>query len=67
MTRDAFFFLSTLFSNIWRLFNSWYIPGTNVTPGAFSLSLLFIYLVTRRLGRLLFVGGTMGERGSDDD
>lgn len=67
MTRDAFLFLSTFFSNIWRLFNSWYIPGTNVTPGAFSLGLLFIYLITRRLGRLLFVGGVMSERGSDDD
>lgn len=40
MTADALLVLQTLFKSIWMLFNSWYIPGTNVTPAAFFIFLL---------------------------
>ena len=43
MTADALLVLQTLFQSIWMLFNSWYIPGTNVTPAAF-----FIFLICAR-------------------
>lgn len=40
MTNDALICLGGVFTTIWRLFTSWYIPGTNgVTP---AMALLFI-------------------------
>ena len=39
MTSDALLVVQCLFSTIWTLFTSWYIPGTNVTPAMFFLFL----------------------------
>lgn len=39
MTSDALLVVQCLFSTIWELFTSWYIPGTNVTPAQFFLFL----------------------------
>ena len=39
MTSDALLVVQCLFSTIWSLFTSWYIPGTNVTPAMFFLFL----------------------------
>lgn len=39
MTSDALLVVQCLFSTIWELFTSWYIPGTNVTPAMFFLFL----------------------------
>ena len=41
MTNDALSVLVCLFSNIFRLFNSWLIPGTNVTPAEAAFGILF--------------------------
>lgn len=40
MTSDAILVVECLFSSIWSLFTSWYIPGTNVTPAQFFLFLI---------------------------
>lgn len=40
MTADAVAILGSLFDIIWRLFTSWHIPGTNVTPA--SLAFFFV-------------------------
>jgi len=52
MTNDALLVLQCLFDVIWRLFTSWYIPGTETTPAAFlmfigvcGLALKFMYRV----------------------
>lgn len=45
MTSDAILVVQCLFSTIWTLFTSWYIPGTNVTPAQF-----FLFLGSASLG-----------------
>lgn len=37
MTNDALLVVKCLFGTIWRLFTSWYIPGTMVTPATAAL------------------------------
>lgn len=39
MSNDAVQVLKCLFQTIWSLFNSWNIPGTNVTPAVMALFL----------------------------
>lgn len=52
MTYDAITILQLLFVSIWRLFTSWYIPGTHTTPGAFILYLGFVGIILRFIGRV---------------
>lgn len=59
MSGDALSLLSGLFSAFWTLFTGWYIPGTNVTPGAFALAILFIWLLVRRLVRMFDTESSM--------
>lgn len=44
MTSDALLVVQCLFSTIWQLFTSWYIPGTDVTPAQ-----LFLFLIVASL------------------
>lgn len=60
MTRDAFNVLGTLIAQIWRLFNSWYLPGTNVTPAGFFLLIAFLALIIRFIKRITFTHHTEG-------
>lgn len=48
MTQEAFTFLSSFFSNVWRIFSSWFIPGTAITPAAL-LFLVPAFLVIKRI------------------
>lgn len=61
MTDDAISVLVCLFSNIWRLFNSWLIPGTNVTPAEAAFGILFTVMmfnfVAQALGIFARAGG----------
>lgn len=57
MSNDALLVVRCLFQTIWRLFTSWHIPGTDVTPAAF-----FFFLAAAGIGltfvtRFLGVGG----------
>ena len=61
MTSDALAVVQSLFTNIWTIFNSWYIPGTHVTPAALLFFGLFVALVIRFIRRLL-----MGEGGNSN-
>ena len=54
MTQDAFSIVVAVFSNMWKLFTGWYIPGTNITPAGFWLFVGSIVVVTGFLGRLGF-------------
>lgn len=55
MTNDAILVLGTLFNTIWRLFTSWYIPGTNgVTP-----AMAFLFFIAAGIG-LRFVHRVLG-------
>lgn len=55
MTADAIMVVRFIFSTIWRFFNSWYIPGTRVTPAMWFIFMLFVLLVFRTLKRFGFL------------
>ena len=52
MTDDALDVVSVIFDTIFQLFNSWYIPGTNVTPAVALFGVLFITLLLRVFNRI---------------
>lgn len=52
MTNDAMSVVSTIFSTVFTLFNSWYIPGTNVTPAVAFFGILFLTVLFRILSRV---------------
>lgn len=54
MTSDALSFLSGVFEQIFSLFTSWHIPGTNVTPAMWFVFLLSVGVLFRFLGKLGF-------------
>lgn len=54
MTNDALICLGGVFTTIWRLFTSWYIPGTNgVTPAMAFLFVIVAAISLRFALRLL--------------
>lgn len=53
MTSDAFQIVQLLFTSIWRLFTSFDIPGTKMTPAEWAFFLLFFSLFLRFLGKML--------------
>lgn len=57
MSSDALLVVKSLFNTVWRLFNSWHIPGTDVTPAAF-----FFFLAAAGIG-LTFVTRFLGSGG----
>lgn len=57
MTSDAILVLQALFQIVWKLFTSWYIPGTRVTPAAMGFFLLTSVFVLRRLKEFFGGGG----------
>lgn len=65
MTDDAILVLKCVFENIFRFFNSWYIPGTNVTPGTAAFGCLFLAVVFRFVGQALGILASSPGSGSD--
>lgn len=65
MTDDAILVLKCVFENIFRFFNSWYIPGTNVTPGTAAFGCLFLAVVFRFVGQALGILSSSPGSGSD--
>lgn len=47
MSSDGVLVLQAIFGSVWRLFTSWYIPGTSVTPGMMLVFLAFAGIVWR--------------------
>lgn len=69
MTNDALLVVECLFKTIWNLFNSWYIPGTNVTPAVMLFGFLFLKICFRFIGIFFGLWETSGgstPEGSDD-
>lgn len=67
MTTDAILVLKCVFGNIFRFFNSWYIPGTNVTPGTAAFGCLFLSVVFRFVGQALGILASSPGSGPDSD
>lgn len=65
MTSDAILVLKCVFGNIFRFFNSWYIPGTNVTPGTAAFGCLFLSVVFRFVGQALGILASSPGSGPD--
>lgn len=59
MTDDALSVVSLLFGSVFRLFTSWYIPGTNVTPAVAFFGILFIGIMFKIVG---YVFGLWGDK-----
>lgn len=59
MTADALLVVRFLFTQIWRFFNSWYIPGTNVTPAGMAYFLAASILIWN-IVKLIIFGGDKG-------
>lgn len=53
MIGDSFQIVEALFTEIWRLFNSWHIPGTQMTPAALGLFMLSADIGLRFVGKIL--------------
>lgn len=49
MTSDGLRFIQWFFSEFWKLFNSWYIPGTAITPAAAMFGLIAIPLALKTI------------------
>lgn len=67
MTTDAILVLKCVFGNIFRFFNSWYIPGTNVTPVTAAFGCLFLSVVFRFVGQALGILASSPGSGPDSD
>lgn len=65
MTSDALLILKTVFISFWRLFASWYIPGTHTTPAAWFLYLSVAGLSLRFISRVTFSRDTTNQSLSD--
>lgn len=59
MSHDAIVIIRDTFSQVWRLFTEWRIPGTYASPGMFLLFSLLLVSAIRAL-RLFF--GEVGIR-----
>lgn len=66
MTNDALLVVEAIFDLIFRLFTSWYIPGTNVTPAVAIFGIAFIVLSFRLVSKLLGVFDASDSLRGDD-
>lgn len=57
MTGDALLVVQALFTTIWSLTTSWYIPGTNVTPMSLVFFFFSCFAIIRLVKKYLFGGG----------
>lgn len=58
MTDDALLVVKSIFGSCFKLLNSWYIPGTNVTPAVALFGLLFLAILFRII---TYVFGLFGQ------
>ena len=63
MTDDALLVVKSIFSTCFRLFNSWYIPGTNVTPAVAFFGILFLSILFRIVTHVF---GLFGKETNDE-
>lgn len=52
MTDQAIAILSGSLNQLWRFFNSWNIPGTNVTPAELGFFFLFVRVAFAVIGHI---------------
>lgn len=57
MSGDAILIVRTVFSQCWRLFTEWRIPGTTTSPGMAFLFALLVVVALRALRIFLNMPG----------
>lgn len=62
MTDDALLVVKSIFGTCFRLLNSWYIPGTNVTPAVALFGLLFLAILFRIVAHVFGLFGQEDEK-----
>lgn len=62
MTDDALLVVKSIFGTCFRLLNSWYIPGTNVTPAVALFGLLFLAILFRIITHVFGLFGQEDEK-----
>ena len=61
MTDDALLVVKSIFGTCFKLLNSWYIPGTNVTPAVALFGLLFLAILFRIIAHVFGLFGQEDE------
>lgn len=61
MTDDALLVVKSIFGTCFKLLNSWYIPGTNVTPAVALFGLLFLAILFRIISHVFGLFGQEDE------
>lgn len=61
MTENLFTLFKFIFAWGWRFMTGFYIPGTNVTFGAFTLFVMFLFIVKK------FIVRVFNDNGASDD
>lgn len=61
MTADAMLVVRFIFTSVWRFFNSWYIPGTNVTPAGMAYFLVASIFLLKVVKLIIFGGDNSGD------
>ena len=62
MTDDALLVVKSIFGTCFKLLNSWYIPGTNVTPAVALFGLLFLAILFRIITHVFGLFGLEDEK-----
>lgn len=62
MTDDALLVAKSIFGTCFKLLNSWYIPGTNVTPAVALFGLLFLAILFRIITHVFGLFGQEDEK-----
>ena len=62
MTDDALLVTKSIFGTCFKLLNSWYIPGTNVTPAVALFGLLFLAILFRIINHVFGLFGQEDEK-----
>lgn len=62
MTDDALLVVKSIFGTCFKLLNSWYIPGTNVTPAVALFGLLFLAFLFRIITHVFGLFGQEDEK-----
>lgn len=66
MTGETFDFFKGVVSQLWILFTSWHVPGTNLTVGGWIVFMLSAGVLFRFLGKLGFGNASLSDLKSID-
>lgn len=60
MTSNAILAIQCIFSESWRLFNSWHIPGTNISPASWLVFAVVFYIGLKMVFGILGMTAVFG-------